>query len=86
MSEKTPAQCSVSNAGMKSSFLYTQPWPYICSGKSKITKISKLPIIQEGYFRKNYKRLVKRGSTRQKLESKLQFLHPTKISHPTQFS
>ena len=67
MSGKTPAQCSVSNARMKKFIFYTQSWPYICSEKSKITKISKLPTIQEGYFRKNYKNLVKRGSTGQKV-------------------
>ena len=72
--------------GSYSSFLYTQSWPYICLEKRKITKISKLPTIQEGYFRKIYKNLVERGSIRQKLENRLQFSHLAKISHLAQFS
>ena len=53
-----PSLCILMMQNQKVSFLYIV-LPYICSEKRKITKISKLPTIQEGYFRKNYKNLVK---------------------------
>ena len=68
---KLSPRLSVLNAKWKS-FLYNEyTWAYIAPKLSKITKIHGMPLLHEGYFRKNHKKRVKRGQLGQNLESKL---------------
>ena len=84
-SRKTPTQSLCINCRMRKCLLYSKyKWAYIAPKTSKITKIHGIPLLHEGYFRKN-KKEVKRGQLGQNLESRLQKFVGCENSQPAKF-